>query len=73
MSSGIGCRHGSDLALLWLWWRLAAVALAQPLAWELPYATGTALRKNKITTTTTTKTMPISEYGLGTFLEAYSS
>ena len=27
-----------DLALLWLWCRPAAVALIQPLAWELLYA-----------------------------------
>ena len=31
-----------DLALLWLW--LAATALIRPLAWELPYALGTALK-----------------------------
>ena len=31
---------------LWLWWRLAAVALIGPLAWEPPYATG-AVRKRK--------------------------
>jgi len=36
---------GSDLALLWLWHRLAAAALIGPLAWELPYATGAALKK----------------------------
>ena len=46
MSCGSGCRGGSDLLLLWLWCRLAATALIQPLAWEPPYATGTAL-KNK--------------------------
>ena len=40
------CRHSSDLALLWLWPRLAAVALIQLLAWEPPYAVGVAL-KNK--------------------------
>ena len=34
-----------DLALLWR--RLAAVAPIRPLAWELPYATGTALKKKK--------------------------
>ena len=33
------------LALLWLWDRPAAVALIQPLAWELPYAAPTALKK----------------------------
>ena len=33
--------------LLWLWCRLAAVALIGPLAWELPYAAGVALKKKK--------------------------
>ena len=28
----VGCRHGSDLALLWLWLWLVAAALIQPLA-----------------------------------------
>ena len=42
---GVGCRCGLDLA--WLWYTLAAVALIQPLAWELPYAAGAALRKKK--------------------------
>jgi len=45
MSCGVGHRHGSDLALLWLWHRLAA--LIQPLAWEPPYAAGAALKKTK--------------------------
>ena len=36
-----------DLALLWLWRRLAAIALLQPLAWELPYAVCEALKKKK--------------------------
>ena len=36
-----------DPALLWLWCRLAAVASIQPLAWELPYAAGATLRKEK--------------------------
>ena len=34
MSCGVGHRHGSDLALLWLWHRLAAVAPMRPLDWE---------------------------------------
>ena len=38
MSYGVGFRRGSDLALLWLWHRLAAVAPVRPLAWELPFA-----------------------------------
>ena len=37
-SCGVGWRCGSDLVLLWLWHRLAAVALIQPLAWKLAYA-----------------------------------
>ena len=45
MSCGVGCRCGSDLVLLWLWCRLAAVAPVGPLAWEPPYATGMALKK----------------------------
>ena len=31
-----------DLALLGLWYRLAAIAPTRPLAWELPYAAGVA-------------------------------
>ena len=34
MSCGVGHRHGSNLALLWLWCGPAAVAPIQPLAWE---------------------------------------
>ena len=44
----VGCRHSSDLALLWLWHRPAAVALIRPLAQELPYATGAVKEKLKI-------------------------
>ena len=47
MSCGIGCRRGSDLALLWLWGRPAAITSIQPLAWEPPYALGVALKKKK--------------------------
>ena len=43
-SCGTGRRQGLDPVLLWLWHRPAAVALIQPLAWELPYAAGTALK-----------------------------
>ena len=38
---------GLDLALLWLWCRLAVVALIRPLAWKLPYATGMVLKRQK--------------------------
>ena len=40
MSCGLGHRHGSDVALLWLWHRPAATAPIWPLAWECPYAMG---------------------------------
>ena len=49
MSCGVGCRRGSDPALLWLWRRPVATAPIQPLAWEPPYVTGTALKKSKKT------------------------
>ena len=45
MSCGVGYRHGSDLALLWLSRKSAATALIRPLAWEPPYAMGVALKK----------------------------
>ena len=45
MSCGVGHRHGSDLTLLWLW--LVATAPSRPLASELPYATGVALKRPK--------------------------
>ena len=47
VSCGVGCRRGSDLALLWLWCRLAATAPIRPLVWELPYAEGVALKRQK--------------------------
>ena len=47
MSCGVGHRHGLDPALLWLWCRPAATALIVPLAWEPPYATGAALKRQK--------------------------
>ena len=36
-----------DLALLWLWCRLAAAGPIQSLAWEPPYAIGVALKRKK--------------------------
>ena len=36
-----------DLALLWLWCRPAATTPIRPLAWELPYAVGAALKNKK--------------------------
>ena len=47
MSCGVGRRLGSDLVLLWLWRRPAAVAPIRPLAWEAPYAAGAALKGQK--------------------------
>jgi len=47
VSCGVGHRHGSDPALLWLWRRPVAAALIRPLAWEPPYAAGVALEKEK--------------------------
>ena len=48
MNRGVGHRRGSDLVLLWLCCRPAATALIRPLAWELPYAMGsTVKRQNK--------------------------
>ena len=47
MSCGVGHRHGSNLALLWLWCMSAPVVLIGPLAWETSYATGSALKKKK--------------------------
>ena len=47
MSCGVGCRHGSGPALLWLWRRLVATAPIGPLAREPPYAVEAALEKAK--------------------------
>ena len=45
MSCGVGHRCSSDLALLWLWRRLAATAPTGPLAWEPPYALDAVLKR----------------------------
>ena len=47
MKFGVVCSHGSDPVLLWLWCRLATMALIGPLARELPYATGATLKSKK--------------------------
>ena len=39
--------EGSNLGLLGQWCKLAAAALIQPLVWELPYVSGTALKRQK--------------------------
>ena len=45
MSCGVRHRRVLDPTLLWLWRRLTSVALIGPIAWELPYAAGAALKK----------------------------
>ena len=45
MSCGVGHRHGLDLALLWLGYRLTPAGPIRPLAWELPHAMGAALKR----------------------------
>ena len=43
-----GCqRHGSDPTVLWLWCRTAAATLIRFPAWEIPYAAGAALNRQK--------------------------
>ena len=44
-----------DVAWLWLWRRLATVSLLHPLAWELSYAKGAALKRKTKTKTTHTQ------------------
>ena len=46
---GIGRRQGLDSELLWLWCRPVATAPIPPLAWQLPHATPTALKRKKKT------------------------
>ena len=47
MNYGVGCRLSPNPMLLWLWHKSAAPAPVRPLAWELPYAAGTALKRQK--------------------------
>ena len=47
MSCAVSHRRGSDLALLWLWYRLAAVAPIRPPVWELLYAAAVPLKSKK--------------------------
>ena len=47
VSRGVGHRPSLDLALLWLGCSQAATALIRPLIWELPYALGVALKRQK--------------------------
>ena len=45
VSCGVG--RSSDPELMWLWCRLAASILIGLLAWELPQAEGSALKRQK--------------------------
>ena len=47
MSYGVGHRRGSDQVLLWLWHRPEGTAPFRPLARELPYAVGAAVKRQK--------------------------
>ena len=47
VSCSIGHKCGSDPSLLWQWYMLAAGAPIWLLAWELPYASGVALKNQK--------------------------
>ena len=71
MSCGVGCRHGSDLALLSLWCRLAATAPIRPLAGEPQYATIMALEKmKKKKTKKKKKKNPVFNYNGRSLVEA---
>ena len=47
MSYAVGHIRGSDPTLLWLWHRLVGAAPIRPLVWEIPYAAGMALKRQK--------------------------
>ena len=47
MSCDVSHRCSLDPTLLWLWCRPEAVGPIRPLAWELPYATGAAIKKKE--------------------------
>ena len=64
MSCGVGHRHGSDLAWLWLWCKPAAAALIHPLAWEPPCVTGSALKKKPSSVTEARPRSPTPRMGL---------
>ena len=58
MSCGVRRRHGSDPALLWLWYRLVATAPIRPLAWEL-HMPWIGPRKGKKTKNNNNKKTPL--------------
>ena len=54
-----------DIVLLWLWCRLMATAPIQPLAWELPYASGAALKAKKKKKKTSQGVPPVAQQIIG--------
>ena len=70
MSYGVCRRCGLDLALLCLWYRLAA--LIRPLAWEPAYAAGAALKKTKRQKIIIITSGHISMYPFHVWLSKYS-
>ena len=44
LTEGSFIKNIFTLALLWLWCRPEAIALIQPLGWEIPYTTHMALK-----------------------------
>ena len=70
MSCGVGHRCSSDPLLLWLCYRPSAVAPVKPLAWELPYAVGMALKskKRKKKKEAPWKKIPVIKNNLGNFV-----
>ena len=72
VSCGIGCRRGSDPALLQLWRRPVAAAPIRRLAWEPPCAAGAALEmaKRQKTKQNKTKEWTSMKVLIGTFIVA---
>ena len=63
-------RYGSQLSLLWLWYRPAAAALIRPLAWKPPYAKGLALKRQKKKKKVLRLGVPLEQQQLPTYAAA---
>jgi len=72
MSCGVGCRCGSDPALLWLWRRLVAMAPIQPLAWETSTCRRGSPRNSKKKKKTITKPHKLPQTGWSKITEMSS-
>ena len=74
MSCGVGRRHGSDPALLWVWCRPAAVAQIQPLVLELSICCECSPKKTNKQTNKTKKNQrgefPLWRNGISGILQA---